>query len=82
VHMGASQGVLAALITDVTAPEHRGTAFGVFGLISGIAVLLASGLAGFLWDQVSPAAPFWVGAGLAITSIASLLLLPRKLETS
>jgi MFS family permease len=82
VHMGASQGVLAALITDVTAPEHRGTAFGVFGLISGIAVLLASGLAGVLWDQVSPAAPFWVGAGLAITSIASLLLLPRKLETS
>lgn len=82
VHMGASQGVLAALITDVTAPEHRGTAFGVFGLISGIAVLLASGLAGVLWDQVSPAAPFWVGAGLAIATIASLLLLPRADEPS
>jgi MFS family permease len=80
VHMGASQGVLAALITDVTAPEHRGTAFGVFGLISGIAVLLASVLAGVLWEQVSPAATFRVGAGLAIAAITSLLLLPRKVE--
>jgi MFS family permease len=82
VHMGATQGVLAALITDVTAPEHRGTAFGVFGLISGIAVLLASGLAGVLWDQVSPAATFWVGAGLAIATISSLLVLPRKVESA
>jgi MFS family permease len=82
VHMGASQGVLAALITDVTAPEHRGTAFGVFGLISGIAVLIASAVAGVLWDQVSPAATFWVGAGLALTTTASLLLLPRKAEPS
>lgn len=78
VHMGASQGVLAALITDVTGPETRGTAFGVFGLISGVAVLLASALAGVLWDHVSPAAPFWVGAGLAMATIASLVLLPRE----
>lgn len=82
VHMGASQGVLAALITDVTAPEHRGTAFGVFGLVSGVAVLLASGLAGLLWDQVSPAAPFWAAAGLALAAMTSLWLLPRKLEPS
>ena len=77
VHMGASQGVLSALITDVTTPEYRGTAFGVFGLISGVAMLLASALAGVLWDQVSPAAPFWAGAGLAIATTASLLILPR-----
>jgi MFS family permease len=76
VHMGASQGILAAMITDVTMPEHRGTAFGVFGLISGIAVLLASAGAGLLWDHVSPATPFWVGAGLSLATIASLLLLP------
>jgi MFS family permease len=76
VHMGASQGILAAMITDVTVPEHRGTAFGLFGLISGIAVLLASAGAGLLWDQISPAAPFWVGAGLSLATIASLLLLP------
>jgi MFS family permease len=78
VHMGASQGVLSALITDVTAPEHRGTAFGVFGLISGVAVLVASAVAGVLWDQISPAAPFWLGGGLALATIASLLMLPRS----
>jgi MFS family permease len=81
VHMGASQGILAAMITDVTAPEYRGTAFGVFGLISGVAVLLASAVAGVLWDQVSPAAPFWAGAGLALATMASLLLLPRRIDS-
>jgi hypothetical protein len=50
VHMALTQGLLAAMITDVTPQAYRGTAFGVFSLVSGPALLLASAAAGALWD--------------------------------
>ena len=58
VHMGMTQGLLAAMVTH-TAPAHlRGTAFGMFNLVSGVALLLASLGAGMLWERVGSASTF------------------------
>lgn len=74
LHMGFSQGILATLIAD-TAPEHlRGTAFGLFNLISGVCLLIASVLAGALWETSGSASTFIAGAVLAAAALALLLL--------
>lgn len=76
LHMGFSQGILATLIAD-TAPDHlRGTAFGLFNLISGVCLLIASVLAGALWETSGPASTFIAGAVLAAAAL--LLLVLRK----
>ena len=70
LHMGLTQGLLAAMVAHA-APEHlRGTAFGVFNLASGVAMLLASVVAGALWHYVGPEATFWAGAALALAAAA------------
>jgi predicted MFS family arabinose efflux permease len=70
LHMAATQGLLATMVAD-TAPAHlRGTAFGVFNLASGIALLVASGLAGWLWDRFGAGATFATGAGLCALALA------------
>lgn len=74
-HMGLTQGLLAAWVTDTARPEQRGTAFGVFGLISGLALLLASVLAGWLWDTVGAPATFVTGALLAAIALAGMAAL-------
>ncbi len=80
LHMGFTQGLLAAMVAHATPPQLRGTAFGVFGLASGIATLAASAIAGALWQFTSPAATFWCGAILAGISalLAGLILHPRR----
>jgi MFS family permease len=75
LHMGLTQGLLAALVADGAPAELRGTAFGVFNLASGAALLLASATAGVLWHWSGPAATFWAGAGLAA---AALVLAARQ----
>lgn len=73
LHMGLSQGILASLITDVAPDRYRGTAFGVFNLVSGGGLLVASGVAGWLWDQYGAAVPFWAGAAAAsVATVVSL----------
>src|SRR6185369_12502976 len=52
LHMGLTQGLLAALVADTAPPALRGTAFGIFNLVSGVALLAASIIAGALWDLV------------------------------
>jgi hypothetical protein len=69
--MGFTQGLLAAMVARASPAPLRGTAFGVFGLASGLATLAASAIAGALWELSGPAATFWVGAGLA--GLAALL---------
>ncbi|WP_374409095.1 MFS transporter [Hydrogenophaga sp.] len=76
VHMAMTQGLLAAMVADTSPPELRGTAFGLFNLVSGIAMLIASGLAGLLWDGLGPSATFVAGMGLAALSLLALLLRP------
>lgn len=73
LHMGFTQGMLATLVADAAPAELRGTAFGMFNLITGIALLVASVLAGFLWDQFGPEATFLAGAVFAVVTLVGLL---------
>ena len=76
--MGLTQGLLSAMVAETAPAEARGTAFGVFNLVSGVALLGASGLAGVLWDRAGPAATFEVGGGFAVLALVGLgLVRPR-----
>ena len=72
LHMGLTQGLLAALVAAAAPADLRGTAFGVYNLVCGVALLLASALAGWLWDAFGPAETFFAGA--LLTAVALLLL--------
>jgi MFS family permease len=76
VHMAATQGLLAAMVADTAPPTLRGTAFGFFNLASGLVMLAASVLAGFLWDRVGAEATFYAGA--IFSGLALVLLIARK----
>jgi MFS family permease len=65
IYMGLTKGVLAALVADTAPVRLRGTAFGLFNLVSGISLLLASAGAGLLWDSFGPQAPFYASAAIA-----------------
>ena len=73
LHMGLTQGVLATLVANSAPAELRGTAFGMFNLVTGVAALLASIIAGILWDVAGPSGTFLTGA---IFTAAALLALP------
>jgi len=72
-HMGLTQGLLSALVADTAPTELRGTAFGIFSLVSGVVLLIASALAGVLWDVAGSQATFMAGA---IFTALALLLMP------
>jgi MFS family permease len=74
LHMGLSQGLLSRLVADRSPAALRGSAFGLFSLASGLAMLAASVTAGLLWESFGPAATFLAGAGFA--TAAALALLP------
>ena len=78
VHMGMTQGLLAALVADTAPPEARGTAFGLFNFVTGISLLLASLGAGWLWDAMGPAWTFGVGATMACLALPAIFLLPAR----
>lgn len=79
LHMGLTQGVLATLIADVAQPEMRGTAFGLFNLCCGLATLLASVIAGALWDLAGPQGAFLGGGGFALLALSALLAVRKRL---
>jgi MFS family permease len=72
LHMGLTQGLLSTLVADTAPQDLRGTAFGVFNLVSGLALLLGSVLAGVLWDSMGSAATFLAGAGFAVLTLLGL----------
>ena len=77
LHMGLTQGILATLVAD-TAPENlRGTGYGAFNLVSGVALLAASVIAGVLWDRAGAQATFLAGAGFAAAALAGFAILAR-----
>jgi MFS family permease len=77
LHMGMTQGPLSALVAD-EAPAHlRATAFGVFNFASGVALLLASLIAGLLWEQIGPSATFVAGAAFSALGLLTLFLTRR-----
>jgi MFS family permease len=80
--MGFTQGLLATLVADNVPAELRGTAFGMFNLVTGVAMLAASVVAGAIWDVFGPASTFSAGAGWAALALAGLLAIRMKLTGS
>jgi MFS family permease len=78
LHLAFTQGLLSALVADTSAAAVRGTAFGVYGLVTGVAVLLASVLAGWLWDRYGAPATFLAGALFSLLALAGFEVLRRK----
>jgi MFS family permease len=73
LHMGLTQGLIAVLVADTAPPSLRGTAFGVCNFAVGAAMLIASVLAGGLWDSFGPQATFLAGAAFSAVALAGLL---------
>jgi len=77
LHMGLTQGLLSALVADAVPAERAGTAFGFFNLVTGAFLLLASALAGLLWDRLGAPATFLTGASFSAVALAGLVLYRR-----
>jgi MFS family permease len=72
LHMGMTQGLLATMVADTSPADLRGTAFGLFNLSSGVAMLAASVVAGLVWDRLGPGATFFAGAGFCVLALGAL----------
>ena len=81
LHMACTQGLFAKLVADTVPANLRGTAFGLFNLVAGIALLLASVIAGTLWRMSGPSAAFLAGAAFALLAALGLLAAGRKKRT-
>lgn len=73
IHMGMTQGLLATMVADTAPVNLKGTAFGIFNLVSGVAMLVASVLAGLLWDHLGPAFTFYAGASFSVVALFALI---------
>jgi MFS family permease len=80
LHMGLTQGILASLVADTAPADLRGTAFGMFNLVTGIATLAASVIAGVLWDLLGPQVTFLAGAIFTALALAVVPLVRRTLD--
>jgi MFS family permease len=74
LHMGATQGLLSALVAHTAPDDLRGTAFGLFNLVTGLALLAASVIAGGLWSYIGPAMTFYAGAAFAMLALVGLVM--------
>lgn len=77
IHMGITQGLLSTMVADTAPADLRGTAFGFFNLLSGVALLFASVLAGWLWEQYGSSFTFYGSAVLSALAMLSLLVKPK-----
>ncbi|WP_256752935.1 MFS transporter [Mesorhizobium sp. Mes31] len=80
LHMGFTQGLLATLIAETAPAELRGTAFGMFNLMTGTALLVASVVAGALWDLTGPQGTFLAGATFTVLTLAGLFVIRGRLR--
>lgn len=78
LHLAMTQGLLAAMVAATAPADLRGTAFGFFNLVSGLAMLVASILAGFLWDALGASYTFLAGAAFSLAALAALALHPVR----
>lgn len=81
LHMGFTQGLLATLVADTSPPELRGTAYGFFNLLGGLAMLAASVIAGSLWDAGGARVTFLAGAGFTLIALIGLLAIRGRITT-
>ncbi|KVW81395.1 MFS transporter [Burkholderia ubonensis] len=77
LHMGFTQGILAAMVSETAPTTLRGTAFGVFNLASGLCMLLASAIAGGLWEHFGASTTFLAGAALVVVPLGLCGFAPR-----
>ncbi|MFH0942242.1 MAG: MFS transporter [Chloroflexota bacterium] len=78
VYQGLVEGVARAFVADLVPEGRRGTAYGLYHGVVGLALLPASLVAGWLWDAFTPAAPFYLGAGLAFLAALGLVIFVRE----
>ncbi|HEV2866822.1 MAG TPA: MFS transporter [Allosphingosinicella sp.] len=81
-HLALTQGILSRMVADAAAPRLRGSAFGIFNLASGLALLLASLVAGLLWDRFGAEVTFIAAAAFAALAALLLVLLPLERQTA
>lgn len=77
VHLGATQGLLATMVAETAPANLRGTAYGFFNLVSGVAMLFASVIAGLLWDNFGAPATFHAAAGFCVVALVILMARAR-----
>jgi len=82
LHMALTQGLLSKLVADTVPAPLRGTGFGIFNLVSGGALLLASVIAGALWNAIGPSATFLAGAGFAAVAAIGIVTVSRRTSQS
>jgi MFS family permease len=80
LHLGLTQGLLAALVADTCPKEYRGTAFGIFNLLSAIALLISNLSAGFLWDHFGVEVTFMSSAAVTLVGLTLFLVLMRRVK--
>jgi MFS family permease len=80
LHMAFTQGLLSKLVADTAPAELLGTGFGIFNLVSGASLLLASVTAGLLWSAFGASATFLAGAAFAAVAAIGLLAAVRRHE--
>jgi MFS family permease len=79
LYHGLTDGTTRAFVVDLVRPEHRATALGMLSTAVGLLAFVASAIAGLLWQQVGPAAPFFYGAATAgLSAVLLAALLPRR----
>ncbi|MFC1953275.1 MFS transporter [Chloroflexota bacterium] len=78
IYYGIAQGVARAFVADLAPADKRGTAYGLYHGVVGLSLVAASVIAGVLWDNVSSAAPFYLGAGLALLAMIGIITLVKE----
>ncbi|MFC2022286.1 MFS transporter [Chloroflexota bacterium] len=78
IYYGVVEGVARAFVADLVTEEKRGTAYGLYHGVVGLTLLPASLIAGWMWDAISPAAPFYLGAGLAFMAMSGIMTLIKE----
>lgn len=81
LHMGITQGLLATMVADAAPVNLRGTAFGLFNLVCGVALLIASVVAGIMWDQLGASVTFYTGAAFCLLALIGLVCKPKSTIT-
>lgn len=82
LHMGLTQGLLSAMVADAAPAELRGSAFGTYYFVNGVATLVASVLAGLLWTWQGPALTFLMGAAFSAAALGGLIWGRRRIRKS
>ena len=82
LHMGMTQGLLARMVADTAPADLRGTAYGFFNLVSGVAMLAASAVAGLLWDRFGASQTFLAGAVFSALALVAIACRPRRVTAA